>query len=870
MPCFKTSACAQAPRSCIRYRSAIQTQSIVLTLTAYYFNLFALPNAVVAVSLLLWGLLLRWREAESATGTWALGVSIAAATWQVGFAVAYCSLTPAIALQWIVISQIGVVFIAPTLYELLRRLLGLTGWRNRLSPWVWTASLSFLYLLLASDTYMGPPHRYWWGYYAQYRIGGMLLAAYLCGVLVFLFVECLRTWRLSPRGSTRRHRARVLLLGFGVAFTAALDFLACWGLAVYPFGYLMVVFMVITIGYAAWRYRIIAVTSQTAADHVLKTLPDGVLVLDDLGSIALANSRAALLLGLDRDELLGKTVDKVLPITEAALNALGIQSPGPAHTEIELSIQNSDRRVINVIVNTMRDAYGGSPLTVLVLQDVTRYRDAADRIRELVYFDQATGLPNWRHLTDKLGQALELSLQGQSVAVCGIRLEHFRHLADHSSAHLSDTMLNGIAARLWSFAHSVPQGKVTVARLRGYEFAVLFERADSIGQMTTEFNRLYKMLREPMAIGAHRLHPVLWLGVSLYPNDGDSVNALMDRAAAAVDQAAEAGDEHVHFYNAQANTAALHSLMLSAKIARAIETDEMCLYFQPIINTASGAIECAEALVRWNDPLHGLRSPNEFIPVAEQSELIVTLDHWVFKRACEHALQWQGQALASAPRVAVNISGAHLASSGGARIAETIQAILETSGLPPDRLEIEITETRMAGTEQAMVDSLRRLRDLGILIAVDDFGTGYASLSYLQWFPLDKLKVDRSFVMAIGQDPTKTALLKSILLLASQLDLDVVAEGVETLHQAAFLLRHGCDFMQGNLFSKPLPADDFMHLTQVWCVPTGIQLGRKRAEEGIEGSMTKLGCRLNGSSSDKSSGTSHLVIESKTRRPCRS
>lgn len=813
----------------------------MLTLTAYHFNLFALPNAVVAVSLLLWGWLLRWREAESATGTWALGVSIAAATWQVGFALAYCSLTPTVASQWIVISQIGVVFITPTLYELLRRLLGLAGWRSRLSPWIWTASLGFFYVLLATDAYLGPPYRYWWGYYAHYRLGGMLLAAYLCGVLFFLFIECWRTWRLSPRGSTRRHRARVLLLGFGVAFTAALDFLACWGFAVYPFGYLMVAFMVITIGYAAWRYRMVAVTSQTAADHVLKTLPDGVLVLDDLGSIALANSRAALLLGLDRDELLGKTVDKVLPITEAALNSLGIQSPGPVHSEVELPIHNGGRRVINVIVNTMRDAYGGSSLTALVLQDVTRYRDAVDRIRELVYFDQATGLPNRRHLADRLGQALELSSRSQSVAVCGIRLEHFRHLADYPSTYLSDAMLKGVAGRLQSFAHSVPQGKVTVARLRGYEFAVLFERAGSIGQMTTELDRLYKMLREPMAIGTRRLHPVLWLGVSLYPDDGDSIDALMDRAAAAVDQAVEAGDEHVHFYNAQANTAALHSLMLSAKIARAIETDELCLHFQPIINAASGAIECAEALVRWNDPLHGLCSPNEFIPVAEQSELIVTLDHWVFKSACEHALQWQAQALSSVPRVAVNISGAHLASSAGARIAETIQAILKKSGLPPDRLEIEITETRMAGTDQALVDGLRRLRDLGVRIAVDDFGTGYASLSYLQWFPLDKLKVDRSFVLAIGQDSTKVALLKSILLLASQLGLDVVAEGIETPVQAAFLLRHGgCGLMQGNLFSKPLPAEDFMHLMQAWRVPVEIQLGSRRAEEEMEGNAWPL------------------------------
>lgn len=811
----------------------------MLTLTSYHFNLFALPNVAVALALLLWGLLLRWREAESTTGTWALALALAAATWQVGFALAYCSLKPEIASQWITVSQVGVIFIVPTLYELLRRLLGLVGWRNRLSPWLWAVSLCFLTLLLATDAYMESPYLYWWGYYAHYGVGGTLLAAYMCGMLAYIFIQCWRTWRLSPRGSARRHRARILLLGFGVSFTATIDFLATWGLAVYPIGYLMVAFMVIIIGYAAWRYRIVSVTSRAAADHVLETLSDGVLVLDDLGLIALANSRAEALLGFDHDELLGKTVDKVLPVTEKIPNPLEIHSPDPIQIEIELPIQSGNRHVINVIVNTMRDAYGDSPLTVLVLQDVTRYREAADRIRELVYFDQATGLPNRRHLRDKLRQAVECTAQGQNVAVCIIRLEHFRHLADHSSAHFTDLMLNGVAGRLQSFAHSVPQGKVTVAHLQGYEFAVLSERAGSIGKITAELNRLHEMLRQPMAVGSRRLHPVPWLGVSLYPNDGNNVDALLDRAAAAVDQAVESKDEHVHFYNAEANTAALHSLMLSARIAQDIETNEMFLYFQPIINTDSGAITCAEALVRRGDSQNGIHPAKEIIPVAEQSELIVKLDRWVLQRACEHAMQWEGWTALSAPRVAVNVSGAHLTSHGGARIADMVLDILKTSSLPPDRLEIEITETRMAGTDRAIIDGLRRLRDAGVRIAVDDFGTGYASLSYLQWFPLDTLKIDRSFVAAISQDPIKTALLKSILLLASQLDLDVVAEGVETPHQAAFLLHHGCDFLQGNLFSRPLPADDFMRLTKTWRIPQEIRLAQKQAIDGME-SYTSL------------------------------
>lgn len=812
---------------------------IMLTLIAYHYNLSALPNLVVALAVLLLGILLRVRESDATTGTWALGMSIAIAVWQAGFAAAYMSQTPMLALQWIAVSQTGVIFIAPTLYELLRRLLGLTGWRNRLSPWFWAASFGFLYVLLFTNAYLAAPYRYAWGYYAHYRIGGTLLAVYLSAVLVFVFLECWRTWRWSPHGTRRRHRARILVVGFGVAFTAAIDFLPAWGVALYPFGYLMVAFMVITVGYAAWRYRVVTVTSQTAADHVLKTLSDGVLVADELGAVALVNHRAAVLLGGDRNQIMGRRVDEIIPELEPVFTPDSTQFPGPVRAEIELPMRAGKKRVVNVTINMMSDAHGDAPLTVYVLQDVTHYREATERIRELVYFDQATGLPNRRYFCDQLSQALRRSSQGQSVAVCGIRVEHVRHVVDHGAPHSSDSVLAEIATRLKSFARSAPQGNVTAARLQGDEFALLLEGAGSLGKITAALNRLHKELKDPIGRGTSHLYPILWFGVSLYPDDGHNVNALLDRATAAMDQAADEGTEHVHFYNAEVNTAALHALTLSTRLARAIEHNELCLYFQPIVSANSGTIECGEALVRWNDPLHGLRMPDEFISIAEQSGLIATLDQWVLKNACTHALQWSTSS-SSGARVAVNLSGSHLASSDGARIAELVEDALEMSGFPPDRLDIEITETGMIGTSYAMVDSLRHLRGLGVRIAIDDFGTGYASLSYLQWFPLDKLKMDQSFVMAIGQDPTKTALLESSLLLASQLGLDVVAEGVETPHQAAFLRRHGCAYMQGLLFSGPLPADDFVHLAETWRVPAELRFGGQgpRNREGGDSSTS--------------------------------
>lgn len=796
----------------------------MLTLAAYQFDFFAVPNLIVALATLLWGLLLRWRESDSSAGTWDLAVAVSVAVWQVAYALGYMSREPAIAQQWIVVGQLGIVFIGPCLYEQLRRLLGLRDWRNRLSVPAWLAAAGFLYVLLGTDSFLGAPYRYAWGYYAHYALGGTVLSAYLCAMLVFLFACCVQTWHVSPIGSGRRHRARILWIGFGVAFTAAIDFLPCWGFAVYPFGYLMVAFTVVTVGYAAWRYRLVAVNSRAAAEQVLKSLSDGVLVLDDLGLIALANDRATVLLGRDRDALLGQPIEQVLPATGEYEPLAAIGAADAVHTEIELAGTDGARRILDVTVNIMRNDYGDVPLTVYALQDVTRYREAADRIRELVYFDQATGLPNRRHLYDKLGQCLRQASRDQTIAVCGLRLEHVRHLADLPAGQSADPVLDEIAVRLQAFMNAASPAIVTAARIQSHEFVLLFERVDAVGKVITQLNQLNQILRAPVTVGSHVTHPALWLGISLYPNDGDSVDALLKRATAAMDQAAETGDESAHFFNADANSAALQALALDTRLARAIEEDELRPYFQPVINTSTGAIEYAEALVRWHDPVRGLRLPDEFVPVAEQSGLIVALDRWMLAAACRQAAMWRGQDGAPAPRVAVNISGAHFASVRGASIADTVSAVLASTGLAPSRLELEITETRAVTTDESVLDNLRRLRELGVRIAVDDFGTGYASLNYLQQFPLDSLKVDRSYVMAIGRDQTRTALLKSILHLAQQLDLEVVAEGVEAPHQTAFLRRHGCHLVQGYLFCRPLPADEFVRFAENWTGHTDVTL----------------------------------------------
>lgn len=797
-------------------------------MSGYSFNPYALPNIVVGLGLLLWGALLRMRESRSETGIWALGASLSAATWLLGIAAAYSSTTALLASRWINVSQVGVILLVPTLYELIRHLLGLTGWRRLLSPGLWGVATIFLFLLFFTSDYQALPHHYFWGYYVRYRTAGLALSGYFGCVLVFLLTECWRVWRQAPPESARRRRAFTLLVGFGVGFLAAVDFLPAYGVAIYPFGYIMVAFTVVTVGNAAWRYRTASVTAYAAAEQILKTLPDGVLILDEIGLIARVNARGSELIGRSAEDLLGHSLDEVLPAMAALAARVGSErSKKPVSGEIELEKNpGSAKTFIDVTVDALYDVPGAPSLTVLVLQDVTHYRVAIDRIQELIHFDQTTGLPNRRHLQNRINRAIKDCAFQRQVAVSVVRVEHVQHVLDSAPDRMPpDPVLMAVSERLRDFAEAAnDQGlSATVGYLHGYEFAMFFEGMESIGQITLTVAELLARLRQPVERGTHRVKPVVWLGVSLYPGDGRTANRLLECAMAATDQAASAGDERAHFYNASSNAVAVDSLMLSTRLEHAIEKGELDLHFQPIVNANSHAIEFVEALVRWDDPRHGLRSPAEFIHVAEQSGLVIALDRWVLIRACETAARWRQIKGQSAPAVTVNLSGVHLSTTAGTDLVGTVEEALKATGLAPDRLVLEITESRMVIAKKEVVGALSRLREQGVHISMDDFGTGYASLSYLQWLPLDELKIDRSFVAAIGHDARKTALLEAMLLLARKLDLHVIAEGVDDPRQVAFLAQHGCDYLQGYLFCRPVSGEKFSEILQGRSVPWSLQ-----------------------------------------------
>ena len=449
-------------------------------------------------------------------------------------------------------------------------------------------------------------------------------------------------------------------------------------------------------------------------------------------------------------------------------------------------------------ISTIRDVAGNLSHYIASFTDITARKAAEERIHYLAHHDPLTRLPNRTHLQGRLEQAIVAARRDSSrLAVLFIDMDHFKNINDSLGHHVGDGLLVEVAVRL---RQSVRESDV-VARLGGDEFVVVLTDI-SHDTVAAVVGKLLKNLARPYAIDDHTLHSTPSIGISLFPEDGADVETLMKNADTAMYHAKEAGRNTYQFFTAAMNESATERIVLEGNLRRAIERDEFVLHYQPQIDVASGRPCGVEALVRWQHPERGLISPLKFIPIAEETGLIVQLGEWVLDTALGDLSRWRTAGL-DGIRMAVNLSAHQLRDP---QLAPRIASLLALHGLRGGDLELEITESVAMKNPQGTIRLLTHLRELGIELAIDDFGTGYSSLAYLKQLPLDRLKLDRSFVMDIEQDPNDAAISAATISLAHSLGLSVVAEGVETASQYDFLKGLDCDVVQGYFFSRPLPA----------------------------------------------------------------
>jgi diguanylate cyclase (GGDEF)-like protein/PAS domain S-box-containing protein len=450
-----------------------------------------------------------------------------------------------------------------------------------------------------------------------------------------------------------------------------------------------------------------------------------------------------------------------------------------------------------------RDSQGRALRMVGSFSDVTERKLAEAATERLAFFDPLTGLPNRRLFGDRLRHALQGGLRsGQYGALLFIDLDNFKDLNDSRGHAAGDALLVRVAARLQASLREVD----TVARMGGDEFVVILENlgGDVLGaaaQAETVAVKLLAQTREPYDFDDTHVVSTPSIGIALFGSAEDTADELLKRADMAMYQAKAAGRNTLRFFDPGLQEAVLARAALEASLRAALERGELCIHLQPLVDATSRLVG-AEALVRWNHPVRGLVAPIHFIPLAEQTGLIVPLGHQVLEAACRQLVVWAARPSTADLSLSVNVSARQFHQPD---FVEQVCGLLDRTGVNPHRLKLELTESVLLGDVEAVVHKMTQLRARGVRFSIDDFGTGYSSLSYLKRLPIDELKIDRSFVHDVMTDPNDAIIVRTILVLAESLSLKVVAEGVETPEQHRFLLDNGCRLFQGYLFGKPVP-----------------------------------------------------------------
>ncbi len=547
-------------------------------------------------------------------------------------------------------------------------------------------------------------------------------------------------------------------------------------------------------------------TKNDRWQRIVSSAPVVMFAVDANGVFVFSEGHALNRLGIDPGGLVGYSVYELfehMPGFQDEFNRL------LSGEDIQPTLEINGT-VFECAYSLIRDDEGEISGVVGIAADITERKKAEERLMHLANFDTLTGLPNRMLFHDRLEHALaKASRNSRLVALLFLDLDRFKTINDSLGHSAGDELLKSVASRLLSNARE----EDTVARLGGDEFTIILEGIGGGEDASTVARKVLDVMGQPFDLDGHEVFVTTSVGIAIYPLDGDNSDDLLKNADTAMYRAKEQGRNSYRFYTADMNAKAVEHLIMESSMRHALDRNEFELHYQPQVDLHSRELTGFEALLRWRHPELGLLYPNQFMPLAEDTGLIVSIGEWALNHACADLAAWNRQGLPNV-RVAVNLSGRQFREE---KLVDTVANALRASGLDSNLLEIEITESYLLEDIESAISTLDRLNELGIEISMDDFGTGYSSLSFLKRFPVDSVKIDQSFVRDISTDPDDATIAEAIIVLAKSLRLRVMAEGVENDDQLYFLRTRGCDQGQGFIFSGPIPADkvlDWFQATQ--------------------------------------------------------
>ena len=556
-----------------------------------------------------------------------------------------------------------------------------------------------------------------------------------------------------------------------------------------------------------------------AANVALDSIGEAVLRTDIRGDVMFLNRMAEKMTGWSREEALGRPVVEVLRVidgmggttvpdaVESAMNGEKTAATTKNGSNCILIRRDGLESGVEITVTVVHDRDGVVTGVVAAFHDVTMARARSLEMSHQAQHDALTDLPNRILFTDRLTQAISLAeRQSKQLALMFVDIDHFKKINDSLGHAVGDKLLQSVASRLVACVRRTD----TVSRLGGDEFVVLLSQVEREEDAAFSARKILRSLAEPHLIDSKSVDVSVSVGVSTYPTDGPDPESLMNKADTAMYEAKQHGRNNYQFFRPEMQAGLADRQLLERDLRYALGRNEFLLHYQPKFNLQTGEMAGVEALVRWRHPQRGMIAPAQFVPIAEECGLILSIGRWVLLEACKQSRAWSDRGLGVVP-VAVNVSAAEF---GDKDFLSGVRAVLIATGVDPANLELELTETVLMADAESAVEKLRALKAIGVQLAIDDFGTGFSSFTYLQRFPVDALKLDQSFVHEITEDNADAPILTAMINIGNSLKQRVIAEGIETRAQLRFLQRHDCSQGQGYYFSRPVVAEQAEKLFQ--------------------------------------------------------